>query len=248
MKTTNEKLPCCGAGHAGRRGKCVPDPSSDPHASEYLPDHWAARSYFSGFYRQRGHPGGDRERQRPLGRRALLHPGRAAAGPAARCSSSASAWRACPRWRNTWPRPSARAGARAGRHGHPHRHRAEPAKPWPQRARSSKSVDLVEGNWEGRPPCPPPRPFLLDVKYAGLSAGEKLARLRAALAEQKAGAMVVTRRQRGLAAQPPRFRHRLYPLRPGLLLCHAGRRHALHGRRPPACRGRGRPGRAEGSA
>ena len=24
-------------------------PSSDPHMSEYLPEHWEARSYFSGF-------------------------------------------------------------------------------------------------------------------------------------------------------------------------------------------------------
>ena len=32
---------------AGAAGCLIP--SSDPHASEYLPDHWAARRYFSGF-------------------------------------------------------------------------------------------------------------------------------------------------------------------------------------------------------
>ena len=56
-----------------------------------------------------------------------------------------------------------------------------------------KSVDLVEGNWPGRPAVPASEAFLLDEAYAGRSAADKLTDLRAELAKQEAGAMVVCR-------------------------------------------------------
>ena len=47
--TTNEKLARLRAEMAAAGAAACLIPSSDPHASEYLPDHWAARRYFSGF-------------------------------------------------------------------------------------------------------------------------------------------------------------------------------------------------------
>mgnify|MGYP002590510761 CR=1 FL=1 len=49
MKTTNEKIALLRQAMQAAGANACLIPSSDPHASEYLPDHWAARSYFSGF-------------------------------------------------------------------------------------------------------------------------------------------------------------------------------------------------------
>lgn len=46
--------------------------------------------------------------------------------------------------------------------------------------------------WENRPAIPDSKAFILSVKYAGLSAHEKLAQLRNALAERRAKGMLVT--------------------------------------------------------
>lgn len=193
MKTTNEKIALLRQAMQAAGANACLIPSSDPHASEYLPDHWAARSYFSGFTGSVG---------------TLV------------VTESASALWADGRYFIQAGRQLAGSEVqlqRIGVEGVPTVEEYLAAalsegqvlaldgmvtptatvqslqKALAAKGAVIKSVDLVEGNWEGRPPVPATPAFLLDVKYAGLSAGEKLARLRAALAEQKAGAMVVTR-------------------------------------------------------
>ena len=54
-------------------------PSSDPHMSEYLPDHYAARSWFSGFNGSAGTLAVTSEKA-ALWADGLFYPGRASAG------------------------------------------------------------------------------------------------------------------------------------------------------------------------
>lgn len=193
MKTTNEKLALLrGAMKAAGANACL-IPSSDPHASEYLPDHWAARSYFSGFtgsvgtlvvtetasalwadgryfiQAERQLAGSEIELQR-IGVEGV---------PTVEEYLSAALGEGQVLALDGMVTPTATVRSL-------------------QKALAAKgarieSVDLVEGNWEGRPPVPATPAFLLGTEYAGLSAREKLAQVRAALAEKKAGAMVVTR-------------------------------------------------------
>ena len=52
--------------------------------------------------------------------------------------------------------------------------------------------DLVDLIWEDRPPLPPAKVFVLEEKYAGRSAAEKLADVRAAMAEKGADVHLLT--------------------------------------------------------
>ncbi|MEG1620910.1 MAG: aminopeptidase P family N-terminal domain-containing protein, partial [Oscillospiraceae bacterium] len=47
--TVNEKIKSLRTSMAKHGVNAIVIPSSDPHMSEYLPDHWKARNYFSGF-------------------------------------------------------------------------------------------------------------------------------------------------------------------------------------------------------
>ena len=49
MQTTNEKIALLRAAMKAAGANACLIPSSDPHISEYLPAHWSARRYFSGF-------------------------------------------------------------------------------------------------------------------------------------------------------------------------------------------------------
>ena len=54
-------------------------------------------------------------------------------------------------------------------------------------------MDLVEGNWPGRPAMPATPAWLLGTEYAGLSAAQKLEQVRTQLQKQQADSLVVTR-------------------------------------------------------
>lgn len=58
--------------------------------------------------------------------------------------------------------------------------------------RMNPDVDLVGQIWKDRPPMPDGKVWILDGKYAGKSASEKLADLRAEMAEMGAGVHVLT--------------------------------------------------------
>ena len=191
--TTNEKIGLLRAAMQAAGANACLIPSSDPHASEYLPDHWAARSYFSGFTGSMG---------------TLV------------VTEAGSALWADGRYFIQAERQIAGSEIQLQRIGvegvptvtkyiadylgegqvlaldgmvTPTATVEELEKALAEKGATVKSVDLVSGCWESRPAIPATPAYLLDVKYAGLSANEKLNQLREKLAEKKAGGMVVTR-------------------------------------------------------
>ncbi len=191
--TTNEKIALLRKAMLDAGADAVLIPSSDPHTSEYLPAHWAARSYFSGFTGSMGTLVVTRDGS------ALWADGRYFIQAERQISGSEIELQ------------------RMGVEGVPTVNEyianylgegqvlALDGMVTPtatvkaleellaKKGASVKSVDLVSGCWEDRPAIPASPAYLLDVKYAGLSAHEKLTLLREKLAEQKAGGMVIPR-------------------------------------------------------
>ena len=168
-------------------------PSSDPHISEYLPAHWSARRYFSGFTGSVGNLVVTETAS------ALWVDGRYFVQAAHQLEGSEIVLQ------------------KMGVEGVPTLMEyltdalgegqvlavdgmvtatstmKELQKALAKKGATVKSVDLVEGNWPDRPAVPASQAFLLDEAYAGRSAAEKLADLRAELAKKDASAMVVCR-------------------------------------------------------
>ena len=193
MLSTNEKIALLRAAMKAAGANACLIPSSDPHISEYLPAHWSARRYFSGFtgsvgnlvvteaasalwvdgryFVQAAHQleGSEIVLQKMgvEGVPTLLEYLAAALGEGQVLAVDGMVTAA-----STMKELQA-ALAKKGA--------------------TVKSVDLVEGNWPDRPAVPASEAFLLDEAYAGRSAADKLADLRAELAKQEAGAMVVCR-------------------------------------------------------
>ncbi len=191
--TTNEKISQLRTAMLAAGAEVCLIPSSDPHVSEYLPAHWAARSYFSGFTGSMG---------------TLV------------VTSTGSALWADGRYFIQAERQIAGSEIelqRIGVEGVPTvnqyiaDHLSEGQflaldgmvtptdtvkqleKLLSKKGAGIKSVDLVSGCWEDRPAIPSTPAYLLDVKYAGLSAKEKLALLRKELDKKETKAMVIPR-------------------------------------------------------
>ena len=193
MPTTNEKIALLRSAMKAAGANACLIPSSDPHISEYLPAHWATRRYFSGFTGSVGNLVVTETAS------ALWVDGRYFVQAARQLEGSEIVLQkmgvegvptlieyltdalgegqvlavdgmvtAASTWRQL-------AGALA------------------KKGASLKSVDLVQDNWPDRPAVPATPAWLLDDTYAGRTAAEKLADLRAALAEKGASAMVVCR-------------------------------------------------------
>ena len=193
MPTTNEKIALLRSAMKAAGANACLIPSSDPHISEYLPAHWAARRYFSGFTGSVGSlvvtetasalwvdgryfvqaarqlEGSEIELQKMgvEGVPTLIEYLTDALGEGQVLAVDGMVTAA-----STWRQL---AGALA------------------KKGASLKSVDLVQDNWPDRPAVPATPAWLLDDTYAGRTAAEKLADLRAALAEKGASAMVVCR-------------------------------------------------------
>ena len=193
MLSTNEKIALLRAAMKAAGANACLIPSSDPHISEYLPAHWSARRYFSGFTGSVGNLVVTETAS------ALWVDGRYFVQAAHQLEGSEIVLQ------------------KMGVEGVPtlleyltdalgegqvlavdgmvtatstiKELQAALAK----KGASVKSVDLVEGNWPDRPAVPASEAFLLDEVYAGRSTADKLADLRAELAKQEAGAMVVCR-------------------------------------------------------
>lgn len=193
MLSTNEKIVLLRAAMKAAGANACLIPSSDPHISEYLPAHWSARRYFSGFTGSVGNLVVTETAS------ALWVDGRYFVQAAHQLEGSEIVLQ------------------KMGVEGVPtlleyltdalgegqvlavdgmvtatstiKELQAALAK----KGASVKSVDLVEGNWPDRPAVPASEAFLLDEAYAGRSTADKLADLRAELAKQEAGAMVVCR-------------------------------------------------------
>ena len=193
MQTTNEKIALLRAAMKAAGANACLIPSSDPHISEYLPAHWAARRYFSGFTGSVGNLVVTETAS------ALWVDGRYFVQAAHQLEGSEIELE------------------KIGVEGVPTlleyltdalgegqvlavdgmvtatSTMKELQKALAKKGATVKSVDLVEGNWPDRPAVPASQAFLLDETYAGRSAAEKLADLRAELAKKDAGAMVVCR-------------------------------------------------------
>ena len=193
MQTTNEKIALLRAAMKAAGANACLIPSSDPHISEYLPAHWSARRYFSGFTGSVGNLVVTETAS------ALWVDGRYFVQAAHQLEGSEIVLQ------------------KMGVEGVPTLMEyltdalgegqvlavdgmvtatstmKELQKALAKKGAAVKSVDLVEGNWPDRPAVPASQAFLLDEAYAGRSAAEKLADLRAELAKKDAGAMVVCR-------------------------------------------------------
>ena len=193
MLSTNEKIALLRAAMKAAGANACLIPSSDPHISEYLPAHWSARRYFSGFtgsvgnlvvtetasalwvdgryFVQAAHQleGSEIVLQKMgvEGVPTLLEYLTAALGEGQVLAVDGMVTA------TSTIKELQAALAKKGA--------------------SVKSVDLVKGNWPDRPAVPASEAFLLDEAYAGRSTADKLADLRAELAKQEAGAMVVCR-------------------------------------------------------
>ena len=193
MQTTNEKIALLRAAMKAAGANACLIPSSDPHISEYLPAHWSARRYFSGFTGSVGNLVVTETAS------ALWVDGRYFVQAAHQLEGSEIVLQ------------------KMGVEGVPTlleyltdalgegqvlavdgmvtatSTMKELQAALAKKGASVKSVDLVEGNWPDRPAVPASEAFLLDEVYAGRSTADKLADLRAELAKQEAGAMVVCR-------------------------------------------------------
>ena len=193
MLSTNEKIALLRAAMKAAGANACLIPSSDPHISEYLPAHWSARRYFSGFTGSVGNLVVTEAAS------ALWVDGRYFVQAAHQLEGSEIVLQ------------------KMGVEGVPTlleyltdalgegqvlavdgmvtatSTMKELQAALAKKGASVKSVDLVEGNWPDRPAVPASEAFLLDEVYAGRSTADKLADLRAELAKQEAGAMVVCR-------------------------------------------------------
>ena len=193
MLSTNEKIALLRTVMKAAGANACLIPSSDPHISEYLPAHWSARRYFSGFTGSVGNLVVTETAS------ALWVDGRYFVQAAHQLEGSEIVLQ------------------KMGVEGVPTlleyltdalgegqvlavdgmvtatSTMKELQAALAKKGASVKSVDLVEGNWPDRPAVPASEAFLLDEVYAGRSTADKLADLRAELAKQEAGAMVVCR-------------------------------------------------------
>lgn len=193
MLSTNEKIALLRAAMKAAGANACLIPSSDPHISEYLPAHWSARRYFSGFTGSVGNLVVTETAS------ALWVDGRYFVQAAHQLEGSEIVLQkmgveGVPTLLEylTDALGEGQALAVDGMVTATSTMKELQAA-LAKKGASVKSVDLVEGNWPDRPAVPASEAFLLDEVYAGRSTADKLADLRAELAKQEAGAMVVCR-------------------------------------------------------
>lgn len=191
--TTNEKLAVLRAAMAKEGAAACLIPSSDPHISEYLPAHWSARRYFSGFTGSVGTLVVTRDKS------ALWVDGRYFVQAEKQLSGSEIELQ-----RISLPgvptvteylKNALGAGDVLALDGGIASTALfkELQTALAEKGASVRDLDLASPNWPGRPPVPATPAWLLSEQYAGQPAAEKLARLRKQLTEAGATAQVVTR-------------------------------------------------------
>lgn len=191
--TTNEKLAVLRAAMAREGVAACLIPSSDPHISEYLPAHWAARRYFSGFTGSVGTLVVTREKS------ALWVDGRYFVQAENQLAGSEielqrMALPGVPTVTEYIKNALGKGDTLALDGGVSSTALVkELQKALAEKGASVRDLDLAGPGWPDRPAVPATPAWLLGVEYAGETAAEKLARLRKKLAEQGATAQVVTR-------------------------------------------------------
>lgn len=193
MKTVPERIAALRAAmkEAGVDGFLIP--SSDPHMSEYLPDCYQARSWFSGFNGSVGTlaVAADAAALWVDGRyfiqaeRQLAGSGIELMRIAQKGTPEIPAWLADTLPENGVMGVDGMVTATSTVE--------KLNKAFEKKHISIRDIDFVTPLWEGRPAAPATPAWLLDVKYAGKAAAEKLAQLREKLQEKGANAMLVSR-------------------------------------------------------
>ena len=193
MMTTNEKISLLRQAMKAAGANACLIPSSDPHASEYLPEHWAARSYFSGFT---GSVGTlvvtETASALWVDGRYFIQAERQLAGSEIQLQRMGVAGVPTVTQYLTDALGQGQVLALDGMVT-PTSLVMDLQKALAKKGASIASVDLVEGNWPGRPAMPATPAWLLGTEYAGLSAAQKLEQVRTQLQKQQADSLVVTR-------------------------------------------------------
>ena len=191
--TTNEKLAVLRAAMQKAGAAACLIPSSDPHISEYLPAHWAARRYFSGFTGSVGTLVVTREKS------ALWVDGRYFVQAENQLAGSEielqkMALPGVPTVAEYLKNALGEGDVLALDGGITSTALVkELQKALAEKGASVRDLDLAGPNWPDRPAVPATEAWLLPETFAGESARSKLARLRAALETAGATAQVVTR-------------------------------------------------------
>jgi Xaa-Pro aminopeptidase len=193
MISVNEKL-------AALRGKMKENgvqaciiPSSDPHMSEYLPEHWQARSYFSGF---NGSAGTLVVTETESG---LWTDGRYFIQAEHQLEGSEIvlyriAVKDVPTYLEFLDQ-KLKDGETVGFDGKLISAGSvkEMDRAFADKKLNLKAVDLICDIWPGRTEIPDSKVFVHDVKYAGYTCKEKLEQVRAQLKKQKADGEIFTK-------------------------------------------------------
>jgi len=168
-------------------------PSSDPHMSEYMPAHWQARSYFSGFD---GSAGTLVVTEKESG---LWTDGRYFIQADHQLSGSEVVlYRIAVKGVPTYIEFLADKLDKGDTVGFDGKLISastvkEMNEKFADKALNIKAVDLIDDIWPERPEIPASKVFVHDVKYAGYTCHEKLEQVRAELKKQKADGEVFTR-------------------------------------------------------
>ncbi len=168
-------------------------PSSDPHMSEYLPSHWEARSYFSGFDGSAGTlVVTEKESGLWTDGRYFIQAGHQLSG------SEIVLYRMAVKGVPTYIEFLADklcTGETVGFDGKLISASSikEMHEKFEDKKLNIKAVDLICDIWPDRPAVPASKVFVHDVKYAGYTCNEKLEQVRAELKKQKADGEVFTK-------------------------------------------------------
>ncbi len=191
--TTNQKLDALRQSMKAAGVDACLIPTADPHISEYLPEHWAARSYFSGFTGSQG------TFVVTLTQSALWVDGRYFIQAERQIQGSEITLQrmgvAGVPTLQEYLKTTLTAGQTLAVDGMlaPSSLILELEQLLNPMDITIRSVDLISENWPNRPALPASKAWLLEERFAGLSAAEKLAQVRKALAQQNANTLVVTR-------------------------------------------------------
>ena len=194
MKTIPERLSDLRAAMAKHGCDAYIMPTSDPHTSEYVPDHYTVWAYFSGFYCENSNLVVTADDA------AMWVDGRffGAADSALEGTgiSSMHMGVAGVPTVNEWIGNKLKDGSVLGYCAEtmPISQSRELAKVCEKHNAKLVDLSLADEAWtEGRPGLPTSEAWILDAEYAGKSAAEKIELVRGKLREEKCTAMLVTR-------------------------------------------------------
>ena len=168
-------------------------PSSDPHMGEYVPEHWGARRYFSGFTGSAGTLAVTEEKSGLwTDGRYFIQAEQQLAGSGIELYRMGVS--GVPTYRE-FLAGELKSGETVGFDGRMFSAADVEAmeKLFAEHGISVRSADLISPLWPDRPPMPATPVFLHGEEYAGLSCAEKLGKVRAGLEKRGADGQLYTR-------------------------------------------------------